>query len=230
MSRPFDLVIFDHDGVLVDSEIIAMELLASIASDHGYPVTVDQAIEQFLGTSLDHFVGVVREEGTVEPIMEELDRDFHAQLFDGFRDRLVPVPGMRTLLEELRRLGIPVCIASSGSRERVMLGTSTTGLIEFFTEDAITTREDVKRGKPAPDLFEHAATRASTPPERCLVIEDSQHGVEAAHRAGMAVAGLSYRTPISALVGADWVVTDATAIIPIVTGETGRASSVDALR
>lgn len=218
MRRSFDLVIFDHDGVLVDSEIIAMDLLATIASDHGYPVTVDEAIEQFLGTSLDHFVGIVRNEGTVEPVLEELDRDFHARLFDGFRDRLVAIPGMRGLLDELRRLEVPVCIASSGSRERVMLGITTTGLVEFFAEDAITTREDVQRGKPAPDLFERAAARASTPAGRCLVVEDSQHGVEAAHRAGMAVVGMSYRTPASVLNDADWVVTDPTDIIGIVTG------------
>lgn len=215
---PFDLVIFDHDGVLVDSEIIAMDLIAQIVTEHGHPMTVDEAIHTFLGTSLDAVAESIREHGGVVD-MQVLDATFHARLFDGFRERLVAIPGIPELLTALADQGIPVCIASSGTRERVTLGVTTTGLQTFFDPESMTTREDVTRGKPHPDLFELAASRAQIPPERCLVIEDSPHGVEAARRAGMRVVGLSYRTPAAALSEADWVVTDPSAILAIVRGQ-----------
>ena len=122
----------------------------------------------------------------------------------------------KQLLEQLLALGIPCVIASSGSSQRVDLGITTTGLVEFFPDDVITTRDHVERGKPFPDLFLLAAERAGIDPARCLVIEDSPHGVDAAHRAGMRVVGLSFRTPVARLTGADWIVTDAADILPLI--------------
>lgn len=213
-SSNYDLVIFDHDGVLVDSEILAMELLAAIMSEHGRPMSIQEAIDTFLGTSLDFVAQTIEESGSAVD-RQALDRDFHARLFAQFRERLEPIPGIAPLLEQLQQRGIPVCIASSGSAERVALGISTTGIDGYFAVEAITTREDVQRGKPHPDLFEVAAGRARVTPARCLVIEDSPHGVEAARRAGMPVVGLAYRTPPGALADADWVITDPMQVLEI---------------
>ena len=212
---PVDLVIFDHDGVLVDSEIIAMDLIARLLTEAGVPTTVEDAIATYLGGSLDVVMDVIEAAGT------SLDRDafdaaFHDELLDGFRAGLLPVPGIRDVLLALRGDGVRMSIASSGSRQRVGLGIELTGLDEFFPPEAITTRDDVDRGKPFPDLFLLSAERGSAPATRCLVIEDSPAGVEAAHRAGMRVVGLSFRTPPDRLVDADWVMTEATGILDLV--------------
>jgi HAD superfamily hydrolase (TIGR01509 family) len=211
----FDLVIFDHDGVLVDSEIIAMDLCAALLTEYGVATTVAQAIDVYLGGSLDVVMDAIQESGaTLDRVA--FDQRFHDELFDGFRRGLNPIPGMRDLLEALTALGMPFVIASSGSSQRVQLGITTTSLVEFFPDRAITTRDHVERGKPFPDLFLLAAERAGIPAERCLVIEDSPHGVDAAHRAGMKVVALSFRTPAARLTDADWVVTDAAQILPLI--------------
>jgi HAD superfamily hydrolase (TIGR01509 family) len=202
-----ELVIFDHDGVLVDSEIIAMELLAELASNHGKPTTIDVAFQTYLGTSLDYVIDDLRAHGAVLD-EQRIHREFHTALYDRFRTSLQPIPGMHDLLTSLRSADTAIAIASSGERDRVELGTTTTGLRHFFDSSAITTREDASRGKPHPDLFLVAAERGGVDPTACIVIEDSAHGVEAAKRAGMAVIGLAYRTPASALADADWVVRD----------------------
>ena len=214
-AGPFDLVIFDHDGVLVDSEIIAMDLCASLLTEHGVPTTVDEAINVYLGGSLDTVMTAIEDAGTVID-RDAFDARFHEELFDGFRRELNPIPGIHALLEQLGAAAIPCVIASSGSSQRVSLGITTTNLVEFFPDHVITTRDHVERGKPFPDLFILAAQRAGIEPARCLVIEDSPHGIEAAHRAGMKVVGLSHRTPVARLAAADWVVTDAADILPLI--------------
>lgn len=206
-DRHHELIIFDHDGVLVDSEIIAMGLIAELVSEYGHATTVDEAFDRYLGTSLDYVIDDIRERGGVVE-SDHVHGVFHAALYDRFKTSLEPIPGMHELLTSLTSAGHPISIASSGERARVELGTTTTGLRSFFADDAITTREDVTRGKPHPDLFLVAAERGGVAPQSCIVIEDSTHGVEAARRAGMAVIGLAYRTPAHALADADWVVSD----------------------
>lgn len=215
----FDVVVFDHDGVLVDSEILAMEILAAMATDHGAPTSVDQAIDTFLGTSIDHVLTYIRAQGgTVED--EPFITTFHDDLFDSFRARLRPVPGMDLLLSRLTRSGLTSVVASSGTTERVDLGLTCSGLAPYFDPSRITTRDDVSRGKPAPDIFLAAAVKAAVDPDRCIVIEDSPHGITAARRAGMRVIGLAYRTPPERLDAADWVVTDTAMIESILLGST----------
>lgn len=202
-----ELVIFDHDGVLVDSEIIAMELLADIATRHGRPTTTPQAFDRYLGTSFDYVVEDLRGAGaTID--RDALHASFHDDLFEGFRSRLAPIPGMPDLLQSLTSAGRAIAIASSGTSQRVNLGITSSGLDHFFADAVIITADDVTRGKPFPDLFLTAADRAGVDPTRCLVIEDSPFGVEAAHRAGMPAIGLAFRTPASQLADADHVVTD----------------------
>ncbi len=213
----FDVVVFDHDGVLVDSEILAMEILAAMATDHGAPTTVDQAIDTFLGTSIDHVLDYIRAQGgAVED--ERFITTFHDDLFDSFRDRLQPIPGMDVLLDRLTESGLTSVVASSGTSERVALGLQCSGLAPYFDSARITTRDHVSRGKPAPDIFLAAAVKAAVDPSRCIVIEDSPHGITAARRAGMRVIGLSYRTPADRLSEADWVVTDTSMIEHVLLG------------
>jgi HAD superfamily hydrolase (TIGR01509 family) len=214
-AASFDLVIFDHDGVLVDSELIAMRIIAHRLTDNGVPTTIDQAMDTYLGTSLDAVMRAIEDSGTTI-VRAEFEASFHDALFGAFRRELEPVPGIRSLLEALDAAGVPYAIASSGSSERVALGVTSAGLASFFPDDVITSRDHVDRGKPFPDLFLLAAKRANVAPERCLVVEDSPHGIDAAHRAGMRAVGLSYRTPLARLQKADWMVTDASEILSLV--------------
>ena len=220
----FDVVVFDHDGVLVDSEILAMEILASMSSDHGAPTTVPEAIDTFLGTSIDHVLDYIRAQGGQVDDAHFVDA-FHDALFAAFRDRLQPVPGMAFLLDQLQTHRLTSVVASSGTSERVELGLECSGLSPYFDSSRITTRDHVSRGKPAPDIFLAAAVKAATDPSRCIVIEDSPHGITAARRAGMRVIGLSHRTPVERLVEADWVVTDTAAIHRLLLGTTGPVDS-----
>lgn len=210
------LVIFDHDGVLVDSEPIAMNVLADISTGFGFQITPDEAFDRYLGTSFDYVVEDLRRQGAI------IDRDalhaqFHDDLFAGFRARLTPIPGIPTLLHELTHSGQPIAIASSGNSQRVNLGITSARIDHFFTESIITTADDVSRGKPFPDLFLATAERAQVDPAHCIVIEDSPFGVQAAHAAGMRVIGFAYQTPHHALAEADWVITDMMQAAPLLT-------------
>jgi HAD superfamily hydrolase (TIGR01509 family) len=219
ISGSFDVVVFDHDGVLVDSEILAMELLADMASAHGVPTTVTQAIDTFLGTSIDHVLDYIRAQGGVVDDEYFVDT-FHEDLFTAFRERLQPVPGMKELLVALHSHSLISVVASSGTSERVDLGLTCSGLSPYFDSSRITTRDHVSRGKPAPDIFLAAAVKAATDPARCIVIEDSPHGITAAHRAGMRVIGLAHRTPTARLEEADWVVESSETIRELLLGPT----------
>jgi len=126
---------------------------------------------------------------------EDFDAVFHGRVFDTFRRDLLPVPGVSEVLEALAAAGVPYCVASSGSHERIRVALGTTGLYERFDEKRIFSSQDVGRGKPAPDLFLHAAEVMGVPAERCAVVEDSPLGVRAAVAAGMDVYGFTAMTP-----------------------------------
>lgn len=208
------LVIFDHDGVLVDSEVIAMDILATISTDFGFALTTDEAFHRYLGTSFDYVVEDLRTQGAT------IDRDalharFHDDLFAGFRSRLTPIPGIPELLTHLTDARQPISIASSGNSQRVNLGITSTHIDHFFADSVITTADDVTRGKPFPDLFLTTAERADIDPADCIVIEDSPFGVQAAHAAGMRVIGFAYQTPAEKLVDADWLISSMDEAWPI---------------
>ena len=211
--RP-ELVIFDHDGVLVDSETIAMELLAGISSEFGFSLTTDEAFHRYLGTSFDYVVEDLRSQGaTVD--RDGLHHRFHEDLFAGFRTKLQPIPGIPELLTRLQSENQPISIASSGNSKRVNLGITSTNIDHFFADSVITTADDVERGKPFPDLFLATAESAGVAPENCIVIEDSPFGVQAAHAAGMRVIGFSYQTPEEKLADADWLIAEMANAAPI---------------
>ncbi|MEU3414303.1 HAD family hydrolase [Streptomyces sp. NPDC006658] len=197
----YDLVIFDNDGVLVDSEPISNRLLAAYLTELGHPTSYEDSIRDYMGSAMHRVHDLVLER-TGRQLPEDFDEVFHARVFAAFERELRPVPGVTGVLEELAADGVPYCVASSGSHERIRVGHRTTGLDRWFTDERIFSSEDVGRGKPAPDLFLHAARRMGVAPGRCVVVEDSPLGVRAAVAAGMDVYGFTAMTPAERLAGA----------------------------
>ncbi|MFF0483931.1 HAD family hydrolase [Streptomyces sp. NPDC004435] len=197
----YDLVIFDNDGVLVDSEPLSNRLLAGYLTELGHPTTYEDSLRDYMGAALHRVHDLVRER-TGERLPEDFDDAFHARVFAAFREELEPVEGAVEVLKRLVADGVPYCVASSGSHERIRVGHRKTGLDAWFPEEVVFSAEDVGRGKPAPDLFLHAAARMGVPPERCVVVEDSRLGVQAAVAAGMDVYGFTAMTPEDRLAGA----------------------------
>jgi len=179
------LVIFDCDGVLVDSEGIALEVLVEALGKKGVSLTAEEAAERFLGRSLGSLAETVRSEFGVE-----IDPPFLAGmrevLYARFRAELKPLPGVAAAIDALKRKDVACCVASSSQRERIELSLSVTGLLPQLTPH-IFSATMVENGKPAPDLFLHAAAEMGVSPAACLVIEDSPAGISAARAAGMRV-------------------------------------------
>jgi HAD superfamily hydrolase (TIGR01509 family) len=180
----FDLIIFDCDGVLVDSEAISCRAHAEVLSRHGYPITQQQVFDRFLGRSTRQAnIEVEAELGRALP------DDFHVQLqdeqFRSFEADLQAVPHIHAALDAIAQ---PVCVASSGSQQRMRLTLGRTHLYDRFAPNIFSSSQ-VLNGKPAPDLFLFAAEQMSVPPENCLVIEDSVAGIAGAVAAGMPVLG-----------------------------------------
>ncbi|WP_217206397.1 HAD family phosphatase [Streptomyces sp. AC550_RSS872] len=197
----YDLVIFDNDGVLVDSEPISNRLLAAYLTELGHPTSYEDSIRDYMGAAM-HRVHELVLERTGQRLPEDFDDVFHARVFAAFERELKAVAGAVDVLETLAGDRVPYCVASSGSHERIRVGHRTTGLDRFFDEGRIFSSQDVGRGKPAPDLFLHAAERMGVVPERCVVVEDSPLGVQAAVAAGMDVYGFTAMTPAGRLGGA----------------------------
>ncbi|MGW2768878.1 HAD family hydrolase [Streptomyces sp. NPDC001275] len=194
----YDLVIFDNDGVLVDSEPISNRLLAAYLTELGHPTSYEDSIRDYMGSAMHRIHDLVLER-TGKRLPDDFDDVFHARVFAAFRRELKPVAGAADVLEKLTVDGTPYCVASSGSHERIRVGHRTTGLDRWFDEERIFSSQDVGRGKPAPDLFLHAADRMGVAPERCVVVEDSPLGVRAAVAAGMDVYGFTAMTPAAKL-------------------------------
>ncbi|MPY35820.1 HAD family hydrolase [Streptomyces adustus] len=203
----YDLIIFDNDGVLVDSEPISNRLLAAYLTELGHPTSYEDSIRDYMGSAMHRIHDLVQER-TGRQLPPDFDDVFHARVFAAFERELKPVPGVADVLSKLTADGVPYCVASSGSHERIRVGHRTTGLDRWFDEDRIFSSQDVGRGKPAPDLFLYAAERMGVPPRKCVVIEDSPLGVQAAVAAGMDVYGLTAMTPVERLAGANQLFSD----------------------
>jgi HAD superfamily hydrolase (TIGR01509 family) len=182
MTGP-DLIIFDCDGVLVDSEMLSCRCLTEALAAHGIELGLDQALDLFLGRSttavLEYYQALGR------PIPEPFLAELRAGVRAAFVAALGPIEGVGSVL---RGLQIPHCVASSSDVDRVSLSLGLTGLAAHFGE-RLYTAQMVERGKPAPDLFLFAAERMQADPRRTLVIEDSVSGVKAAKAAGMTAWG-----------------------------------------
>jgi len=180
------LGIFDCDGVLVDSEPPANRVLARAISELGWPMTAEEATQRFKGLSLADCVRIV-EERLGAPVPEDFLPQLNERTYEAFRRELRPVPGVERVVAALR---VPHCVASSGSHEKMRLTLGLTGLLRYF-DDHLFSATEVNRGKPAPDLFLHAARRMGTEPGACVVVEDSLPGVQGAVAAGMRVFGFA---------------------------------------
>ena len=187
MTRSPDLVIFDCDGVLVDSERLTVGVEARVLTELGWPHTAEQVVDRWMGrASAFQLAEIEQQLGTAA--MREYDERSTAEVHDAFQRELRAVEGVEHLLDELDRAGLPVCVASSGSHGRMRRTLGITGMHDRFA-GRIFSATEVAHGKPAPDLFLHAADRMGFPPGRCVVIEDSVYGVQAAVAAGMTAYG-----------------------------------------
>lgn len=176
------LIIFDCDGVLVDSEPISLSVLLEIISEAGFDFDPDAAHDRFLGRSLASVVQMLREEHGVN-LGETALEDMRRRLYEKFSAELEPISG---IADVVAHLPMRYCVASSGQIERIELALEVTGLLPLF-KGRIFSSSMVKAGKPAPDLFLHAARALGVEPSRCIVVEDSPAGVLAAKAAGMKV-------------------------------------------
>ncbi|MFI9081261.1 HAD family hydrolase [Streptomyces sioyaensis] len=189
----YDLVIFDNDGVLVDSETLSNTILAGYLTELGHPTSYEESIRDYMGSAM-HRVHELVLERTGRRLPEDFDDVFHGRVFEAFERELRPVVGVIEVLEKLDADGVPYCVGSSGSHERISVGHRKTGLDRWFPAGRVFSAQDVGRGKPAPDLFLHAAREMGVAPERCAVVEDSPLGVRAAVAAGMDVYGFTAMT------------------------------------
>lgn len=174
------LVIFDCDGVLVDSEPISLAIMLEVLAEAGCPMTEAEGYANLLGRSISTIATWLREDRGCD-LTEAHLAAMRDRLFARFRRELRPIPGLR---DAVRTLDCPVCVASSSQPDRIALSLDVTGLLPLF-QPHIFSATMVARGKPAPDLFLHAAREMGADPASCTVIEDSPAGIKAAKAAGM---------------------------------------------
>jgi len=214
MAR-FDLVIFDCDGVVVDSERIVHDVFGAFIRSLGVQLSDSELHQRFLGLRLTECMRVVEDlrgapvpAGALEGYIADRDRVL--------REQVTPMKGIRAVLEGLT---IPFCIASSGGYDKMNITLGTTGLMPFF-EGRLYSAVDVPRGKPAPDVFLYAAERMGAVPARTAVIEDSVNGVLAGCAAGMTVFGFAGLTPAEKLseAGAERTFTEMQALPALLAG------------
>ncbi len=187
MATSETLLIFDCDGVLVDSEVLAVKAEERVLAEVGFPMTAEEIVNTCVGLSYPAMMALL-EERFAKPVPDDLEDRIQEEAIALFPTELREIDGMTNFLaaSELAR-----CVASSGTPDRIALSLGITGLDEAFAPNAVYSATMVERGKPAPDLFLHAAGEMGFGQTDCIVIEDSPHGVEAARAAGMDVIALT---------------------------------------
>ncbi len=186
---PCGLVIFDCDGVLVDSERLTVAIEARLLTELGAPHSEQEVVDAFMGRTAAAGQRVL-EQLLGPELAAEFDRRSTVEIRQAFSSSLAPVAGVELVLAALRTQNLPYCVASSGSHEKMRLTLGLTGLADEFA-GRIFSASEVARGKPFPDLFVHAARSMGVEPARCVVVEDSVPGVQAAVAAGMTVYGFT---------------------------------------
>src|SRR5262245_6905670 len=176
--RQFDLIIFDCDGVLVDSEVLSCQCLSDVLANCGIRLELAEALDLFLGRSAAAVLQHYGAQGRTLP--DNFLAELQSRVRERFQSSLQPIPGVAALLATLQTSH---CVASSSDLDRVSFALAQTGLASHFG-DRLYTSQMVARGKPAPDLFLYAAGQMQAAPVRTLVIEDSVSGVAAARAAG----------------------------------------------
>jgi HAD superfamily hydrolase (TIGR01509 family) len=193
----FDLVIFDCDGVLVDSELITNRIFAGMLNEMGIPVSLDDTFEQFVGRSMPQCLELTA--GLLgRPVPDGFLPEFQARTAAALKSELKAVPDIE---EVLATMGIPFCVASSGTHEKMHTTLGVTGLLPKFQGKMYSVTE-VAKSKPAPDVFLYAARQSGVDASACAVIEDTPTGVRAGVAAGMTVFGYCALTPQQRLIAA----------------------------
>jgi HAD superfamily hydrolase (TIGR01509 family) len=188
--KPFELVIFDCDGVLVDSERITNTVFCSMLNELGLAVSLEDMFERFVGLSMPQCLALITQLlGKTPP--HDFAADLRARAETALRAEITPMAGVADALKEIR---VPYCVASSGDHNKIRLTLGATGLLKTF-DNKIFSVVDVAEPKPAPDVFLHAARTLGVDPRACAVIEDTPTGVRAGVAAGMYVFGFSANTP-----------------------------------
>jgi HAD superfamily hydrolase (TIGR01509 family) len=190
------LVIFDCDGVLVDSEVLSAQVLSECFQDEGLAVTAHDVVETYRGKSVPDCVAIATRELATLPSWQGLSLDeltsrtavfwsnMQSKTLEACRERLQPIPGVEAVLQSLQKRGVPFAVGSNGKHEKMAITLDITGLLPYV-KGRIFSYEDVARGKPAPDLFLYAAKTLGVDPSETLVVEDSLTGIQAALAAGM---------------------------------------------
>ncbi|MER5637295.1 HAD family hydrolase [Kitasatospora sp. NPDC002227] len=219
MTDSIDLVIFDCDGVLLDSERLAVRVDAMVLAALGWELSTEEIVHRFVGRSHESMVSQV-EAHLGRALPAGWEAEFQPWYDQAFAAELAPVEGIEAALDAI---GLPTCVASSSSHRRLRATLGQTGLLPRF-EGRIFSASEVAEGKPAPDLFLHAAARTGVRPERCVVVEDSRFGVAAARAAGMRAFGYAGGlTPAQWLEGPGTVVFDDMAELPALLARAGAA-------
>ena len=180
-----ELIIFDCDGVLVDSEPITNKVYVQMLSEYGYEVNEDEFLREFWGKAMAQRLEVISRKLSWTP-PDDFSSVYHERLVEINIKELKPVDGVRTLIESLT---VPYCVASNGSKQEIAHRLKVTHLAEMFVDKKIFSGTEMPHLKPAPDVYLAAAKAFNLPPKRCIVIEDSIPGITAGIRAGMKVYG-----------------------------------------
>jgi HAD superfamily hydrolase (TIGR01509 family) len=188
LEHVYELVIFDCDGVLVDSETISNEVLAQMLTREGLPTTLREARRYYQGALLSG----VRDRAETKlgrPLPPDWLAEYERVRAEAFRRDLEPVAGAAEAVRRVTAAGLKVCVASQGALEKTRMTLGLTGLRDLFPSRALFSAHDVPRPKPDPALFQHAAAMMNAEPSACAVIEDTPSGIVAAVAAGMRAIG-----------------------------------------
>jgi HAD superfamily hydrolase (TIGR01509 family) len=196
--RDLQLVIFDCDGVLVDSEVISNEVLARALTEQGLPTTLAQARRDYQGLLLADIDSRAQAK-LGRPLEEDWLQRYERDRAEAFRRELEPVPGAAETVKRIRAAGVEACVASQGKLSKTRLSLRLTELDSLFPDEVLFSAHSVARGKPHPDLFLHAAATMAVEPSRCAVVEDTPSGVTAAVCAGMRALGYAADSDAAAL-------------------------------
>jgi len=194
LLQPPQLLIFDCDGVLVDSERLSHQVLCALLAEHGVQLGFDDAVARFIGASTATCITRLADL-LGRPVPADFMPQFGQRCRTAFAAELRAVHGVEAVLDQL---AVPFCVASNGERRKMHFTLGHTGLLPRF-EGRMFSADDVARPKPAPDLFLHAAASLGVSPAQCLVIEDTATGIQAARAAGMQAWGYTAMTPAERL-------------------------------
>lgn len=185
----YKCIIFDCDGVLVDSESISAKIFQEMAAELGFEMDFETAVEQFAGASMNDNIQFVANNISGE-VPVDFEKEFRKRTYEAFKTDIKPIPGVKELLN---KVNVPICVASSGPVAKIELNLTVTGLINKF-KGRIFSCYDINSWKPEPEIYMHAAKEMGFTPDDCVVIEDSASGIRAGVAGGFKVFALANET------------------------------------